>query len=176
MRRLLSVLLAAMLLPSAAFAHPGHMEGGWSAGFAHPFLGWDHMVVMIAVGVWAARSGRAWIPPAFVGVMMAGAGAALAGVAVPGVEAAILASTLVVAALALWARTGVRVTLAVVSLFAFFHGFAHGVEAPGGGAAFMAGVVGASFVLHGIGFAAARAITLARGSGRESGRKRSLTS
>lgn len=177
MVRLLFVLLA--FAPHAAFAHPGnlagHVDSGWNAGFAHPFLGWDHMAVMIAIGLWAAQSGRWWIPLAFVSVMMAGAGAAVMGLGVPGVEPVILASTVVVAALALF-RPMMRtsVTFAVVALFAFFHGFAHGAEMPRTVAAdsFTAGFAVASMALHALGFGAAKAAAVAR----ESWRKRSLTS
>ncbi len=171
MSRLLFVLFA--LVPHAAFAHPGHVEAGWNAGFAHPFLGWDHMMVMIAIGLWAARSRRFWIPLAFVSVMIAGAGAALIGLSAPGVEPVILASTVIVAALALGSPIGAGPALAVVSLFAFFHGFAHGAEMPADGAAgsFIAGFAGASLILHGAGFAAGKAATFAC----ESWRKRWAT-
>lgn len=159
--RRLPLLAGATLLALAApaEAHPGHMFGGWTAGFSHPVLGWDHFLVMVAVGAWAAQhSGRArWIIPAtFVAVMGIGGVAGALGLAVPGVEAMILVSVITLAGLVLTRR---RLPLgwgmAVVGLFAFFHGFAHGQEIPDPLmlVSFGAGFLVATALLHCLGYA-----------------------
>ena len=98
MRPTRTLLLAAglSLLAAPAYAHVGVGDtSSFAAGFAHPLVGLDHLIVMIAVGAWAAMKGGralwAW-PVAFVGVMLIGGGLGMAGVAVPFVEPAILAS------------------------------------------------------------------------------------
>lgn len=155
MHRILFAL--APFLPSIALAHPGD-HGGLTAGFSHPFLGWDHLVVMVAVGLWAGQTRRWWLPFAFVGVLTIGASAALLGVSVPGLETAILVSTIVFAALVLFkVRAPAIMSLAIVALFAFFHGLAHGAEMPADSSAvrFVLGFVAASLMLHGVGIGAA---------------------
>jgi urease accessory protein len=127
-----------------------------AAGFAHPFHGWDHLVVMVAVGLWAAQSKRWWLPFAFVGILAAGAGVALFGFAVPGVEPLILVSTIVFAGLVLFkVRAPASMSLGVVSLFAFFHGVAHGTDIPSDSErpVFVAGFLAASWILNGVGYA-----------------------
>lgn len=154
MQRVLILAFLAAVYPDVVLAHAGHADGGWRAGFSHPFHGWDHLVAMVAVGLWAAQTRRGWLPLAFVGVMIMGAGAAMAGLALPGVEPAILVSTVVFGALALFkARLAAPLSLAVVALFAFCHGFAHGAEMPADShaAAFVAGFALASALLHGAG-------------------------
>jgi hydrogenase/urease accessory protein HupE len=154
----LSLLYAA----SPAFAHTvGQVGEGWSAGFNHPLHGWDHLLVMVAVGLWAAQqSGRArWLVPlTFVGTMAAGGVAGASGIAMPGFEAAILLSVVVFAGLVIArVRMATGYGLAVVALFAFFHGFAHGQEMPGsaGLVTFGFGFLVATVLLHGLGFATA---------------------
>ena len=86
MKRLLT--LALILSPSVALAHPGHGTG-FLAGLDHPYSGMDHMLAMVAVGLWAAViGGRAiWaLPLAFVSAMLAGGALGMAGVALPGVS------------------------------------------------------------------------------------------
>src|SRR5689334_20763007 len=91
--------LAAILLPTAAWAHPGHdATVGFAAGFVHPVTGIDHVLAMIAVGLFAANlGGRAlWaVPLSFVSVMALGGALGVAGVAVPFVEAGIAISVIV---------------------------------------------------------------------------------
>ncbi len=171
MRRLNPGLLGGLcLLPLPAFAHTGVNFagvdlagagwGGWTAGFLHPFHGWDHVVVMIAVGLWATLQRRWWLPLVFASVMLLGAGAAFIGLHVPGVEPAILISTVTMGAFALFrVRFAAAAGFAVVALFAFFHGFAHGAEMPVGAhaLAYMSGFVTGSLVLHAVGYAAAYA-------------------
>jgi len=135
-----------------AFAHVSAADNGsFLPGFTHPLLGLDHIVVMVAVGLWAATiGGRAvWaVPAAFVGAMVIGYFLSLTGLALPFAEPMILAS---VVALGLLIATAVRLPAMVgallVGLFAVFHGHAHGSEL---------GVAAA--VPFGLGFALATAL------------------
>lgn len=158
-----------LLSATAASAHVGRVTtGGFPAGFAHPFLGWDHLAAMIAIGAWAwQQGGRAvWLVPAtFVSVMAAGAALGQVGVAVPFVEHAVAAS---VVALAILVAAAVRLPLVAAVLataaFAFAHGHAHGSEMPAGVAAasYVAGFVAATLVLHGMGALLAARLRLRR--------------
>ncbi len=143
---------------SPALAHTG-LEHAFSfaSGFAHPWAGLDHVLVMVAVGLWAGLNGgralRIW-PAAFVGVMLAGGALGVAGVPVPLVEPGILASVIVLGLLVLAAaRLPVALGAALVALFALLHGHAHGAELPSGAAAFTytAGFALATALLHAIG-------------------------
>jgi urease accessory protein len=153
----LPAALAAGTLPLVALAHPGTVAAhvhGFAAGFVHPFTGLDHLAAMLAVGVWSAGSQRrAWIAPAaFIACLLAGALLTSARVAVPGAEAMIAASLLVLGILlALRAVLAPAAAAAIVGGFAFFHGAAHGAEL-GAGAA-LAGMVLATALLHGAGIA-----------------------
>ncbi len=157
---------ALVLLPGAALAHPGHGEAmGWAAGFAHPVGGADHILAMVAVGVIAGLvGGRAlWLlPAAFLGMMSAGAGAAIAGLDLPFVEPAILASVAAFAAMAVCARMIPLAALAgLVGAFAVFHGAAHGAEMPetASGFAYGLGFLAATTLLHAAGLAAGLVLT-----------------
>jgi urease accessory protein len=154
MRFALFLILAA---PALAWAHPGHGDGGFWPGLLHPFSGADHLLAMVAVGLWAARmGGRArWaVPLAFVLAMLAGAAAGFAGVQVPAVESMVAASVLVLGLLvATGVRPGAVVGAAVCALFAVFHGLAHAAELP----------VGATALAYGAGFALATALLHASG-------------
>lgn len=161
MRGLIAALLA--LAPGAALAHAGgdHVHG-FTTGFLHPVGGLDHVLAMVAVGAWAGLAGGAarWaLPAAFLAAMAAGAGLAMAGMALPMVEAGIAASIVVIAALtAAAARAPLALALPLVALFGLAHGAAHGAEmAPGAGAlGYGAGFLLATALLHGIGLLAAR--------------------
>ncbi|OXY82323.1 HupE/UreJ family protein [Oceanimonas doudoroffii] len=156
-----ALIILAALAPVTAFAHPGHESSGFAAGFFHPWLGWDHLLAMVAVGMLAMAGKRAlaWrLPLAFVAAMVAGAGLGVAGIGLPGVEPMILASLVV-----LGAGLALRVPLqslapVICALFGLFHGNAHGLEAPveGAVATFMAGFVLATAMLHGCGMLVAR--------------------
>lgn len=156
-------LIALSLVPTLAHAHPGH-GGGLGAGLAHPVQGLDHVLAMIAVGLWAAQlGGRArWaVPAAFVAVMMLGNAFGMAGVAVPMVEPAIVCSVIILGLLVLAAaRLPLAASVAVVSVFALFHGAAHGVEvsANASGLTFTAGFALATAALHGCGLALGAAV------------------
>jgi hydrogenase/urease accessory protein HupE len=160
------LLLAGLILvPLETHAHGiGTAMNGWQDGFNHPLHGWDHLLVMIAVGWWAAQQrGRAvWlIPLTFVAVMTAGGIVGASGVALPGVELAILLSVAVFAALvARKARLKLSVSVWLVGFFAFFHGFAHGAEMPGSAGIVMFGLgfVLATLLLHALGLATGRLV------------------
>lgn len=157
--------LAAILLLAAA-AMPAHAHVGvgttssFAAGFMHPLSGIDHMTVMIAVGLWAALKGGkaiwAW-PAAFVGVMLVGGALGMLQMPLPFVEPGILASVVVLGLLvALAADLPVSAGVAIIGLFALFHGHAHGTEVPEntGGLEYMAGFAAATALLHATGIAA----------------------
>ena len=159
--RSLSISAAFLLFASAgAQAHviPGDVHG-FGSGLAHPLGGLDHMLAMVAVGLWAAQlGGRArWLVPAsFVGVMALGGALAMAGLRVPFTETGILLSVLVLGILvAVAVRFPLTASMAIVGLFAFFHGHSHGTEMP-------ATAVGYAY---GIGFALATASLHACGVG-----------
>jgi urease accessory protein len=143
---------------SAAFAHPGH-GGGLADGLAHPFTGIDHMLAMVAVGLWAAQlGGRAIfaLPLAFPLMMAAGAALGMNGVAMPWTEIGIVASVVVLGAMvAVGVRASLALSVALVGVFAIFHGYAHGSEFPGSASPWLygAGFIAATLVLHAIGIA-----------------------
>jgi urease accessory protein len=168
-----AILLASLALP--ALAHPGHPgaeahDAGFAAGFAHPFGGFDHLLAMIAVGLWAVqfasrsgnRSAPHWstlglLPAAFVLPMGAGFLFALNGIVLPGVEAGIALSVLLLGlAVAFALRPPLAAAMAVTAGFALFHGSAHGSEIGEGIAStYAAGMLLATALLHGIGLAGA---------------------
>ncbi|MCX7645246.1 MAG: HupE/UreJ family protein [Rhodobacteraceae bacterium] len=175
--RYLPAASAALLAASPAAAHvDAAAHGSFAAGFAHPLGGADHALAMLAVGLWAlVLGGRAipLLPAAFVGAMTGGFLLARAGVTLPLVEPAILASVLLLggcAALAL--RPPLALAAAGVAAFALFHGHAHGAEMGGASAgAFLAGFALATAALHAAGVAGGLALArlggaaLARGAG-----------
>lgn len=158
-RRISIAVLAALAAGTGpALAHtglPGHEHGGFAAGLVHPVGGFDHLIAMLAVGIWAALIGKGdtskvWmLPAAFLAVMIAGAGAGFAGLQLPLVETGIAASVL---ALGLMIVTRMEFpagfAVGLVGLFALYHGHAHGAEAAGGIAAYMAGFALVTASLH----------------------------
>jgi urease accessory protein len=159
--------LATAGFSSAALAHVGdHSHMSFAEGLAHPFSGLDHVLAMVAVGLWASQiGGRAlWLLPlTFPVVMAVGAALGFGGVALPWVEIGIAASVLVLGgAVALALRPSLAVSIPLVGLFALLHGYSHGVELPAGATAlsYGAGFIAATLVLHvigiGIGVAAGR--------------------
>ena len=160
LKRLLTAFALVIVGTAPAFAHLDPLEhGSFAAGFSHPLFGLDHILAMIAVGLWAASVGgkALWaVPTAFVATMAVGFGAALLGMPLPFVEPVILASVIfigVMVALALPLPTvGVA---AVVAFFALFHGHAHGGEMGEAGAlGYAAGFLAATALLHAVGVAA----------------------
>jgi urease accessory protein len=154
------------LLTLAAVPLFAHQAGGEAAGLLsglqHPVSGLDHVVAMLAVGLWGAQLGSPalWmLPVAFPMVMAIGGAMGLIGLPLPGVEIGIAVSGVVLGAMVmLEARPKLSVALALVGVFALFHGHAHGTELPSGqnGLLYSVGFVAATGTLHacgiGIGF------------------------
>jgi urease accessory protein len=148
----------AMLAAPSAFAHVGAGEAyGFLTGFLHPLSGLDHVLAMVAVGLWGAQLGTPaiWVLPlAFPLVMAAGALLGFVGVHIPGVEFGIAASAIVLGtAVALELRPALTVAALIVGAFAIFHGHAHGTELPAGQSALLysIGFVIATGGLHALG-------------------------
>ena len=151
-------LLAYVTILPVAEAHTfGSQGAGLIAGLTHPFVGLDHLLAMIAVGIWAGQlGGRAvWlIPLTFVSVMTAAATLASFGLLLPLVEPAIACSVLVLGLLIAGSvRLPTSVGAFLVGLFAVFHGYAHGLELPQAASPILygAGFVLATALLHGLG-------------------------
>lgn len=169
MRALLTALF--ILVPTVAFAHPGHgPEIGMLTGFLHPLTGLDHILCMVAVGVFAfVLGGRALIlvPLSFVGMMTVGFLLGASGMNLPFVELGIGLSSVVIGAVAASGRSmPVTAAMGLVGLFAIFHGHAHGAEMPAdaGGLEFALGFMAATALLHLAGIAGA--LGVARLAGR----------
>jgi urease accessory protein len=156
-----SIALTAIAFCGIANAHPGSGGGGGglAAGLAHPLLGLDHLLAMLAVGAWAFQlGGRArWLVPAsFVALVGVAGAVAMAEVALPMVEIGIAASLLMLGLLVAFSvRVKPALGAAIVALFAIFHGHAHGAEMPLLGSAWQYGIgfVVATAALHGLGLA-----------------------
>jgi urease accessory protein len=173
-----AVLALAATAAAPALAHTGlEHAASFSSGFLHPLTGPDHLLAMVAVGLWAGLNGGravwAW-PVAFVGVMLVGGVLGMTGVALPAVESGILASVVVLGLLVLTAaRVPVALGTALVGIFALLHGHAHGAELPAAASAisYSAGFALATALLHAAGlclaFLAARQAgrLLVRGAG-----------
>jgi urease accessory protein len=166
-RLALAALVTLTAAATPALAHTGLEHAtSFSSGFLHPLTGPDHVLAMVAVGLWAGVNGGravwAW-PVAFVSVMLLGGALGTMGVALPLVEPGILASVIVLGLLVLTAaRLPVTVGALLVGLFAVLHGYAHGAELPSAAAAisYSAGFALATALLHaaglGIAFLSAR--------------------
>ena len=146
--------LALVTCAGTAAAHTGHSTESLFAGLAHPF-GADHLLAMLAVGLWsvfALPAGRAWMgPAAFMAALIAGAAAGAAGVTGPLLEMAIAGSVVVLGAMLVAARhMPPALGLGLVALAAALHGLAHGAEAPAaaGLAGYAAGFLVTTAVLH----------------------------
>lgn len=160
MRALLTLAFA--FVSTAALAHGGHAEpAGLLHGFMHPLGGLDHVLAMVAVGVFAfVLDGRAlWLVPlTFVATMAVGFWLGLTGVGLPFVELMIAASSIVIGGAAALGRSmPLAAAASLVGAFALFHGHAHGAELPTGGVAtlYALGFIAATALLHGAGLAAA---------------------
>ncbi|MGI4836409.1 MAG: HupE/UreJ family protein [Janthinobacterium lividum] len=155
--------VALLLAPAAAFAHPGHGTG-LIAGIAHPLTGMDHLLAMIAVGLWAAQQQGAarWaLPCTFVGTMLIGGVLGFEGLQLPALESGIAASVLALGlAVALAVRPPLVLAVTATALFALFHGVAHGLELPEMSSpwTYAAGFVAATAVLHAAGYGLVRVL------------------
>lgn len=165
--RALAPLLALSLiaLPTAAFAHTGAGDtAGFLHGFAHPVGGLDHVLAMVAVGVFAVvLGGRAvWLVPlSFVGMMAVGFLLGIGHVDVPFVELGIALSSVVIGGVAALGRPmPVVAAMALVGGFAIFHGHAHGAEMPAdaAGLTYALGFITATALLHAAGILAAMGV------------------
>jgi len=159
-RRTLAIPLlgVSLLLSHPAFAHTeAGVAGGLLSGFLHPLTGLDHLVAMVAVGLWGAQLGRPgiWVlPVCFPTVMALGGVLGVAGVMLPGTESAIALSALVLGlAVALSLRVPFAAAAVVVGAFAMFHGYAHGRELP----------LAADPLAYGVGFVTATGMLHAAG-------------
>jgi hydrogenase/urease accessory protein HupE/outer membrane receptor protein involved in Fe transport len=158
-----------LLLPiiSLYFSAPDIAMGDWENGFNHPFNGFDHLLTMLAVGVWGAqlRGLATWLLPlAFVGVMSMGGLAGAAGLAIPGVEVIILMSGVTFSVFIVRKiRFSIKINLLIVAFFAFFHGYVHGYEIAASASliSYTLGFAFATLFLHGAGILAARLVLLA---------------
>ena len=147
--------VALLLLAGPAYAHTeAGVPGGLLSGFLHPLSGLDHLVAMVAVGLWGAQLGRPaiWVLPiAFPTVMAVGGVLGVLGVPLPGPELAIALSAVILGlAVALALRVPFWAAAIVVGVFAVFHGYAHGRELPeaSNALAFGVGFVVATGLLH----------------------------
>ncbi len=157
---ILSVLIAALglLMVPAAQAHTLTVqETSGLAGLLHPLLGLDHMLAMLAIGLWAAQQGghRVWqLPLVFLGMMMLGVYFGQAGGYMPLIESGIASSLLVMGLLLTFAiRLTIMPSMMLVGLFAVFHGYAHTAEMPQSLAmfAYVSGFMFATAALQGLG-------------------------
>ena len=155
-RRLLrlGVSVTLVLANAPAFAHSGSIADGFLGGFAHPVFGADHVIAMVAVGLWGTFLGAPalWLLPIVFPLVMAFGGVlGILGVPIPAVETGIATSAVVLGLMvALAARPPLWVAAVLVGAFAIFHGHAHGAELPAGAdaAAYSAGFVIATGLLH----------------------------
>ena len=143
-----------MLASSVAFAHPGHNVSGLAAGLMHPFTGMDHLLAMVAVGLWAARGGnrKVWLLPAtFMTTLVLGAVIAMQWPSLPMVETGIAVSVLALGLLvSLSMQLPAMPSVAIIALFGLLHGYAHGLELPESAApaAYALGFLAATASLH----------------------------
>ena len=152
------LVLALLWAAGPAGAHTADgVAGGFISGLLHPIAGWDHVIAMVAVGLWGAFLGRpaVWLlPVVFPMVMALGGALGVVGLPLPGVEIGIALSAVVLGAMvALAARPPLAVAAVIVGVFAIFHGHAHGTELPQSASpiAYSLGFVIATGLLHAFG-------------------------
>lgn len=164
MNRKLLFATALLLSPALAVAHPGHDHAGIMSGLAHPVFGLDHLLAMLAVGLWAAQqtgTARWAMPLTFVATMLLGGLLGFAGIEMPLMETGIAGSVLALGLLvALAVRPPLAVAAGLTALFAASHGVAHGLELPALSSpwGYAAGFVAATAALHGAGYVVARSL------------------
>jgi urease accessory protein len=163
LKRILGAVVL-LLTPVFAFAHSGHGDNGLIAGIRHPLGGLDHLLAMLAVGLWAAQQQGAarWaLPCTFVGILLIGGLLGFEGLNLPVLESGIAASVLALGlAVALAVRPPLNLAIGATALFALFHGVAHGLELPDMASpwAYAAGFVAATAALHVAGYAVVRVL------------------
>lgn len=151
----LMVVVASLMTGSTVEAHEGARGAeGLIAGLTHPLLGLDHLVAMVAVGLWGAFLGMpaVWLLPVVFPLIMALAAlAGMSGMPLPGAEIGIAISAIVIGlAIAMMKRAPLPAAVLIVGLFAIFHGHSHGVELPESAHpfAYAAGFVAMTGLLH----------------------------
>ncbi len=130
-----SLAITLAVVAMSANAHTGEgINSGFASGFWHPIYGWDHVVAMVAVGLWGAFLGAPaiWILPVVFPLVMAFGGAlGVLGVPIPMIETGIALSGVVLGLLIVFAvKAPIWAAAVIVGLFAIFHGHAHGTELP----------------------------------------------
>jgi urease accessory protein len=154
MKKQIFVGLTLTLISGLAIAHPGHSNIGFSDGFFHPFSGWDHLLVMLSVGVLAVKNGgnaRWQFPLTFLLMMTLGAALGMLGINVEWLETAIAASVLALGfVLCLSLQLPTKWSLALIAGFALLHGVSHGLALQHGAIPLL-GMLMASCLLHGLG-------------------------
>jgi len=151
-----TILLCAQVVE--AHIQKGEAAGFWS-GVRHPISGLDHVLAMIAVGLWGAQLGAPaiWLlPVAFPMVMALGGMMGLMGIPLPGTEIGIAASAILLGSAVMFeSRPRLLIAASLVGFFAIFHGYAHGTELPPGQSGLLYGIgfVIATGCLHGVGIA-----------------------
>ena len=165
----LPITIFLLVASGTAFAHPGHNVSGFAAGLMHPFSGLDHLLAMVAVGLWAAQGNtlkrgrsKVWLLPAtFMTMLAVGAGIAMQWQSLPLVEPGIAASVLALGLLiALSLQLPASLSVAITRLFGLLHGYAHGLELPRSAAPveYALGFLAATAALHLGGIAAGLAM------------------
>ena len=173
---LLALVVTMLAYIPAAGAHSMGAEGGsFITGLTHPFMGLDHLLAMIAVGIWAAQIGGSavWrLPLSFVVMIAVAASISANGYSLPVLEPLIAGSVVLLGLMVVLAiRLPVNLSMLLVGLFAVFHGYAHGLEMPQASSAVLygSGFVLATALLHligiGLGMIAYRKHLLSRLSG-----------
>jgi urease accessory protein len=170
----LSVTMLAYI-PTAGAHNIGAEGAGFITGLAHPFMGLDHLLAMIAVGIWAAQTGGSavWrLPLSFIVMMAFAALISASGFSLPALEPLIAGSVVLLGLMVVFSiRLQINLSMLLVGLFAVFHGYAHGLEMPQASSAILygSGFVLATSLLHligiGLGKVAYRKHVLSRLSG-----------
>jgi len=158
--RTAGIAMFGVMLSTPAMAHViGPSGGGLAQGFTHPFSGLDHILAMVAVGLWASQLGRPayWmLPLTFTAVMAVGAVLGIAGLPLQWVEIGIAGSVIILGTLVASAlKPSLAASVALIGMFALMHGHSHGTELPQSASAVMyaTGFLIATVVLHTIGLA-----------------------
>jgi len=156
MKKQITIVALFLLFSGIASAHPGHGLVSAYAGFTHPLTGWDHLFVMLAIGVWAAKLGgkaRWQLPLTFVAIMAMGAVSGLSGLSFTYVETVIAASVMAMGVLLMMSLPMSKMMqLSITAIFALFHGMSHGVELQSQSSlAAFGGMLVATAMLHSLG-------------------------
>lgn len=168
LKRFLFLATILLLVIACVSGHLTHIEVvDLTSGFSHPLEGWDHIVTMLGVGIWAAqlRGKSIWLLPlTFVSVMsLGGVSGAAKYLAVPSAEILIILSCLVFSVLIIRKiRFDTKINMLIVAFFAFFHGYAHGQEISASASliSYTLGFMIATLLLHGAGILVAKMILL----------------